>query len=62
MKVMVKTASKDLRFKVQGKMQDSETYRPVNLDHNVTVKLNEGTLVLAVSVANKKATKDNLKP
>lgn len=52
--VSVKTGSKELKFKVQGKLVDSETAVSVVLDHNVQVKLDEGSLVLAKKTAPKK--------
>lgn len=52
--IYVKTGFKELKFKVQGKLVDSETAVPVKMDHNVQVKLNEGSLVLAKRPAAKK--------
>lgn len=59
--VTVKTGSKELKFKVQGKLVDNETPVSVSLDHNVQVKLDEGSLVLAKKTAPKKIVEPDKK-
>jgi len=47
MKILVKTGSKDLKFRVQDQLANFETAVPVSMDHNVLCKLKDKTLVRA---------------
>lgn len=59
--IRVKTGSKDLRFKVQGKIVDSEKSVSVRMDHNVQSKINDGSLVIVKKPAKKIMEPDKIK-
>jgi len=59
--ISVKTPNKDLEFRVQGKMANSEKPIRVTVDHNVQCKLNDGSLIedkVEVKKENKSKKKD----
>lgn len=55
--MLVKTEDKELKFRIQGKLVDSETPVDVVLDHNVQVKLDEKSLVIVKKKTIKKDDK-----
>ena len=49
----VKTTSKDLKFRIQGKLANCETAITVIRDHNVNVKIRDGILIVVKKIATK---------
>jgi len=53
--MIVKTGSKDLKFRIQGREVSFDKGVSVRMDHNVQSKLNDGTLVEAKKKAVSRA-------